>query len=101
MPKPVFRTLLWLFMVLCPLACAQGINPADLGGVQVAYDSLQTQLEENSVEEPDGLTTQVKTDLHAPGSVRAAQPLRNMDASHRAFNITVNVTVGRRDVFEW
>ena len=33
------------------------------------------------------LTTLVKTDGHAPGSVRGTEPLRNMDAFYAAFDI--------------
>jgi len=89
-----------------------GENVADLGGIQNAYAALQTALRQNG--DPgtiDGftqnqrffiaaaqvwrekirdaaLTAQVKTDPHAPGSVRATQPLRNDDAFYKAFGIT-------------
>ena len=35
----------------------------------------------------EALTTQVKADVHAPGSVRGTQPLKNMDAFFAAFGI--------------
>jgi putative endopeptidase len=35
----------------------------------------------------ESLTTQVKSDVHAPGSVRATQPLKNMAAFFEAFDI--------------
>ena len=35
----------------------------------------------------DALRTQIKTDPHSPGIVRAIQPLKNVDAFYEAFNI--------------
>jgi predicted metalloendopeptidase len=86
-------------------------NVADLGGTQIAYDGLQMYLDTHGDPgEIDGftqeqrffisaatvwreeirdelLTTQVKTDVHAPAQARATQPIRNMDAFHEAFDI--------------
>jgi len=88
-----------------------GENIADLGGIQIAYDALQIALEESG--DPgviDGLTqdqrffiawafiwsaevrdeylrTDVMLSFHAPSTVRAVQPLRNMDAFAEAFAI--------------
>lgn len=88
-----------------------GENIGDLGGVLAAYDGLQRFYAENGKPEKiDGLTpeqrffmswatvwrtkirtealgTQVKTDPHSPGMVRATQPLKNIDAFYEAFNI--------------
>lgn len=86
-------------------------NVADLGGAQIAYDGLQMYLETHgNPGEIDGftqeqrffisaatvwraeirdelLTTQVKTDSHAPAQIRSTQPIRNVDAFHEAFDI--------------
>jgi putative endopeptidase len=89
-------------------------NVADLGGIQVAYDALETYLtehpsaaiQENSASlsqeqrffiaaatvwraeiRDEALVTQVRADSHAPASVRATQPLRNCDAFYQAFDI--------------
>jgi len=35
----------------------------------------------------EALLNQIKTDPHSPGMIRATQPLRNMEAFHRAFDI--------------
>jgi putative endopeptidase len=35
----------------------------------------------------DALRTQIKTDPHSPGNVRATQPLKNIDAFYEAFDI--------------
>lgn len=35
----------------------------------------------------DALRTQIKTDPHVPGNVRATQPLKNIDAFYEAFDI--------------
>ncbi len=88
-----------------------GENIGDLGGVLAAYDGLQSFYEKNGrPEKIDGLTpeqrffmswatvwrtkvrdealaTQVKTDPHSPGQVRATQPLKNVDAFYEAFDI--------------
>ncbi|GAA0871557.1 M13 family metallopeptidase [Gangjinia marincola] len=88
-----------------------GENIGDLGGVLGAYDGLQKYYEENGrPENIDGFTpeqrffmswatvwrtlsrdealrTQIKTDPHSPGKVRAVQPLLNIDAFYEAFNI--------------
>lgn len=88
-----------------------GENTADFGGIQNAYAALQMELTKNGDPgEIDGftqnqrffiaaaqtwrekvrdeaLTTQVKSDPHAPGSVRAVQPSRNSDAFYEAFDI--------------
>lgn len=88
-----------------------GENIGDLGGVLGAYDGLQRFYKENG--KPDlidgftpeqrffmswatvwrtkirdkALETQVKTDSHSPGKVRATQPLINIDAFYEAFQI--------------
>jgi putative endopeptidase len=88
-----------------------GENVADLGGVQVAYDALVARL--GKIPDPgviDGLTQKQRffvawaqawkdksrpefakflltADVHSPASVRATQPLRNMDAFYEAFGI--------------
>ena len=88
-----------------------GENVADLGGIQNAYAALQTALKKDG--DPgvidgftenqrffiaaaqtwrekirdEALTTQVQTDEHAPGSVRATQPIRNKDEFYTAFDI--------------
>ncbi len=88
-----------------------GENIGDLGGVLGAYDGLQKFYEENGrPEDIDGFTaeqrffiswatvwrtkirdealrTQVKTDPHSPGEVRATQPLLNIEAFYQAFDI--------------
>lgn len=89
-----------------------GENIGDLGGVNAAFDALQIHLKENG-EVPlisgynqnqrffmswanvwrtkmrdDALKTRVKTDPHSPGMYRAFQPLLNIDAFYKAFNIT-------------
>ena len=88
-----------------------GENIGDLGGVLGAYDGLQKFYAENGrPENIDGFTpeqrffmswatvwrtlsrdealrTQIKTDPHSPGKVRAVQPLLNVDAFYEAFDI--------------
>ena len=88
-----------------------GENIGDLGGVLGAYDGLQRYFAANGrPEDIDGFTaeqrffmswatvwrtlsrdealrTQVKTDPHSPGMVRAIQPLLNIDAFYEAFDI--------------
>ena len=88
-----------------------GENIGDLGGVLGAYDGLQKFYAENGCpEDIDGFTaeqrffmswatvwrtlsrdealrTQIKTDPHSPGQVRAVQPLLNVDYFYDAFNI--------------
>ncbi|MFD1062456.1 M13 family metallopeptidase [Winogradskyella litorisediminis] len=88
-----------------------GENIGDLGGVLGAYDGLQLFYEENGRPEKidgftpeqrffmswatvwrtlireDALRTQIKTDPHSPGNIRATQPLKNIDAFYEAFNI--------------
>ena len=88
-----------------------GENIGDLGGVLGAYDGLQKFFKENGRPDAiDGFTpeqrffmswatvwrtkirdealrTQVKTDPHSPGQVRAIQPLLNVDAFYAAFDI--------------
>lgn len=89
-----------------------GENIGDLGGVLGAYDGLQRLYKEiGRPEDIDGLTAeqrffmswatvwrtkqrdeslanQVKTDPHTPGRWRATEPLKNVDAFYKAFNIT-------------
>ena len=88
-----------------------GENIGDLGGVLGAYDGLQRFYAENGrPENIDGFTpeqrffmswatvwrtlitdeallTQIKTDPHSPGEIRAIQPLLNVDAFYEAFDI--------------
>jgi putative endopeptidase len=88
-----------------------GENIGDLGGLLGAYDGLQLYFEENgrpenidgftpeqrffmswatvwrTLQRPDALETQIKTDPHSPGGVRATQPLKNIDAFYEAFDI--------------
>ncbi len=88
-----------------------GENIGDLGGVLAAYDGLQRHYKENGrPEDVDGFTaeqrffmswatvwrtlqrdeslrTQVKTDPHTPGRWRATEPLKNVDAFYKAFDI--------------
>jgi putative endopeptidase len=88
-----------------------GENTADLGGIQNAYAALQTALKQQGDPgkidgftqdqrffiaaaqvwrekvQPAALTSQVKTDEHAPGSVRGTQPLRNDNDFYTAFDI--------------
>ena len=88
-----------------------GENIGDLGGVLGAYDGLQLYFAENgrpddidgftaeqrffmswatvwrTLSRPDALETQIKTDPHSPGVVRATQPLKNIDAFYEAFDI--------------
>ncbi|QAA82472.1 M13 family peptidase [Aequorivita sp. H23M31] len=88
-----------------------GENIGDLGGVLAAYDGLQRFYKENGrPDNIDGFTpeqrffmswatiwrtkareeairNQVKTDPHSPGMVRATQPLLNVDAFYKAFDI--------------
>ena len=88
-----------------------GENIGDLGGINVAYDALQLYYNENGrPDKIDGFTgeqryfmswatvwrskyrdealkNQIKTDPHSPGMVRAGQPLKNVDAFYKAFNI--------------
>ena len=89
-------------------------NVADLGGVETAFDALQTLLQEREPEESaadlagftpeerffiaaatawraktrdEALITRVRSDSHAPSSVRATQPLRNVDDFFETFDI--------------
>ena len=88
-----------------------GENIGDLGGVLGAYDGLQRFFEDNGrPENIDGFTpeqrffmswatvwrtlstdealrTQIKTDPHSPGNIRAIQPLLNVDAFYETFDI--------------
>jgi len=88
-----------------------GENIGDLGGVLGAYDGLQRYFTENgrpndidgftaeqrffmswatvwrTLSRDEALRTQVKTDPHSPGMVRAVQPLLNIDAFYEAFEI--------------
>jgi len=88
-----------------------GENIGDLGGLLGAYDGLQRFYKENGrPDDIDGFTaeqrffmswatvwrtksrdealrTQIKTDPHSPGRVRATQPLLNIQAFYDAFDI--------------
>ncbi len=88
-----------------------GENIGDLGGVNVAYDALQLEFLKNGKPEniagftaeqryfmswatiwrskyrDEALKNQIKTDPHSPGMVRAAQPLKNVEAFYKAFDI--------------
>lgn len=88
-----------------------GENIGDLGGVLGAYDGLQKYFAENGrPEDIDGFTaeqrffmswatvwrtksrdealrTQIKTDPHSPGKIRAIQPLLNVQEFYDAFDI--------------
>ncbi len=88
-----------------------GENIGDLGGVLGAYDGLQRFYKENGrPDDIDGFTaeqrffmswatvwrtksrdealrTQIKTDPHSPGRIRATQPLLNIQAFYDAFDI--------------
>ncbi|MEM9363306.1 MAG: M13 family metallopeptidase [Bacteroidota bacterium] len=88
-----------------------GENIGDLGGVLGAYDGLQRHFAENGrPENIDGFTpeqrffmswatvwrtkirdealrTQIKTDPHSPGQIRAIQPLLNVQSFYDAFDI--------------
>lgn len=88
-----------------------GENIGDLGGILGAYDGLQLYFEENgrpdlidgftpeqrffmswatvwrTLAREDALRTQVKTDPHSPGHIRATQPLKNVEAFYQAFDI--------------
>ena len=91
-----------------------GENIGDLGGVLGAYDGLQLHFQENgrpdnidgftpeqrffmswatiwrTLIREDALRTQIKTDTHSPGVIRAIQPLKNIDAFYEAFDIKEN-----------
>jgi putative endopeptidase len=89
-------------------------NAADLGGIETAYDALQTTLAiegatpNSALGVPytpeqqffiaaatvwrgemrdEALLTRIRSGVHAPPAVRATQPLRNMDEFHEAFGI--------------
>ena len=88
-----------------------GENIGDLGGVNAALTALKLYYKDH--QKPDkiqgftpeqrffmswatiwrtksreeALKKQIKTDPHSPGQVRAVQPLRNVDAFYKAFNI--------------
>ena len=88
-----------------------GENIGDLGGLNVAFDGLQKQLEEHgNPGEIDGFTQeqrffinwatvwrtkftdeamqkQIKTNVHSPGMYRAIGPIVSMPAFYEAFNI--------------
>ncbi len=88
-----------------------GENIGDLGGLLGSYDGLQKFFKENGrPDDIDGFTaeqrffmswatvwrtksrdealrTQIKTDPHSPGRVRATQPLLNIQAFYDAFDI--------------
>ena len=86
-------------------------NVADMGGVQIAYDALLIALDAEGQESTPWFLTQqqrffiayatswrekgteefyeylVAADVHAPGPVRAVQPIRNMDTFYEVFDI--------------
>lgn len=88
-----------------------GENIADLGGITLAYQALQKQMKSNPAKSIDGFTpeqrfflgfgqvwrgkardaylaTQMKTDPHPPGILRANGTVRNIDAFYEAFNVS-------------
>ncbi|GAA3509620.1 M13 family metallopeptidase [Aquimarina addita] len=91
-----------------------GENIGDLGGVLAGYDGLQMHIKENGRPEDidgftaeqrffmswatvwrtkmreDALRSQIKTDPHSPGAIRAIQPLLNIQAFYDAFDIKEN-----------
>ncbi len=88
-----------------------GENIGDLGGILGAYDGLQNYYKENgrpddidgftaeqrffmswatvwrTLQREESLRTQIKTNVHSPGRWRATQPLVNVDAFYKAFDI--------------
>jgi len=88
-----------------------GENIGDLGGLNSAYTALELYYEDHKKPEKvngmtpeqqffvswatvwrtmsrdEALKTQVKTDPHSPGYVRATQPIKNMDVFYKAFDI--------------
>ena len=88
-----------------------GENIGDLGGINLAWDALQKDFEQNGKSETiDGLTpeerffmswgtiwrtkyrdeslrSQVNTNPHSPGMYRANAPLRNVEAYYSTFNV--------------
>ncbi len=88
-----------------------GENIGDLGGVNAAYTALQLYYADHgkpgnkqgftpeqrffmswatiwrTKSREEALKKQIKTDPHSPGQVRAVQPLRNVDAFYKAFDI--------------
>ncbi len=90
-------------------------NVADMGGVQIAWDALMIELGDTAtptaampgdsltpaeefflawarnwrqIATPEYVTYLVSVDSHAPASIRAVQPLRNMDQFFDVFGIT-------------
>jgi len=85
-------------------------NVADVGGMRVAYDALESYLDKNgrpedidgfsqeqrffiaaatvwrSKDREESLVTLVQSDPHSPSAVRATQPAKNTDAFHKVFN---------------
>jgi len=88
-----------------------GENIGDLGGVNSAYTALQFYFKDHgkpgkiqgftpeqrffmswatvwrSKTRDEALKKQIKTDPHSPGQVRAVQPLKNVEAFYKAFDI--------------
>ncbi len=88
-----------------------GENIGDLGGVNAAYTALQLYFADHEKPEKiqgftpeqrffmswatiwrtktreEALKKQIKTDPHAPGQVRATQPLKNIGAFYKAFEV--------------
>ena len=88
-----------------------GENIGDLGGVNAAYTALQLYYKDHqkpgkiqgftpeqrffmswatiwrTKSRDEALKKQIKTDPHSPGQVRATQPLKNVDAFYKAFDV--------------